>query len=73
MKNKIVLVLVAVLFGFSIVNEPIDDTIDIIAGATNETYGTSPDVIGGASEDRPDREDHDDDDEYEYEDEEDDD
>lgn len=68
MKNKIILVLMVVLFMFSIVNEPIDDTIDIIAGATSETYGTSPDVIGGASEDEHEDEDEHDDEEEDEED-----
>lgn len=63
MKNKIVLLLFLLLFGFSVFNEPLEDTADIIAGATNDTYGTSPDVLASASDDYD--EDDDDDEEYE--------
>lgn len=49
MKNKILLALAAFMLTISFVNEPIQDTIDIVAGATNQTYGTSVDSYASAS------------------------
>lgn len=65
MKNIIILMMLIALFVFSFINEPIDDTIDLFAGATSDTY-SAVDSIAGATED-------DDEDEDDVEDEEDDD
>ena len=47
MKNKILLILLLVLIVITVRNEPIEDTIDAIGGATNATYDSS---IDGESE-----------------------
>ncbi|MDO9628593.1 MAG: hypothetical protein Q7I99_01725 [Acholeplasmataceae bacterium] len=49
MKNVLVLILLIVFFGLSLAVEPVSDSIDIIAGATNSTYNTQIDLIAGAS------------------------
>lgn len=71
MKNILLLVLLFVLLVFSFRVEPIEDTIDIIGGATSTTYDAKIDATAGASED--DDEDDDDDEPEDEEDEEDDD
>jgi len=48
MKNIIILAVTIILLAVSIVVEPIDDSIDLLAGATSETYST-PDQFAGAS------------------------
>lgn len=65
MKNKVILAFLIIIFGISIINEPVDDTIDIISGATNDTYGTNSDAISGASTTYKDDDDDDDDDDHE--------
>jgi len=66
MKNIILLISFIIVMGVSIAFEPVTDTIDVIAGATNTTYNISIDQISGAS--RPHGDDDDDDDRYEPED-----
>jgi hypothetical protein len=60
MKKYIIGITLIVLFVLSIINEPIADTIDAFSGATNSSYGPTPDSTAGASYD-----DDDDDDEHE--------
>jgi len=62
MKNRLILLVFVCLFVMSVVQEPVTDTIDAVAGATNATYSTSIDDQAGASEEE-------DDDEHEGEDE----
>lgn len=57
MKNILILLGCFILFVLSITREPIKDTIDALAGATNNTYSTSVDGLAGASEDDDDEED----------------
>ncbi len=62
MRNILVVLLIIFLLIFSFSKEPVIDTFDSIAGATNSTYGPKIDGIAGASYD----DDHEDeDDEYE--------
>lgn len=49
MRNKIIVIIVIALLGYSLISEPIEDTIDLFAGATSDTYN-SPDDISGPSE-----------------------
>jgi hypothetical protein len=68
MKNIFVLLLFLSLFILSIVREPISDSLDAFAGATNNTYGPAVDSIAGASyDDDEDDDDDDDDDDDEHE------
>jgi hypothetical protein len=55
MKNKIILAVLTVIFIFSFIVEPIQDSIDLIAGATSDTYST-PDDFAAASDDEHDDE-----------------
>ncbi|PKK99603.1 MAG: hypothetical protein CVV57_00705 [Tenericutes bacterium HGW-Tenericutes-2] len=50
MKNILVLILFIAISLASIATEPISDSADIIAGATNSTYNTEIDLIAGASD-----------------------
>ena len=49
MKNVILLIGFLIVMGLSVVLEPVSDTVDIIAGATNDTYNTQIDQVSGAS------------------------
>ncbi len=61
MKNKILLLILLIIGFFSFLKEPISDTFDTIAGATNQTYNVQIDGIAGASEeDEEDEEEHED-------------
>jgi hypothetical protein len=71
MKNIIVLVFFVIMLGTSIAIEPVSDTVDVIAGATNDTYSSVVDGSAGASSEYDD--DDDDHDEHDDEHEEDDD
>jgi hypothetical protein len=59
MRNILLLGFFLLLYILSFVTEPVSDTIDVIAGATNETYSVTVDDIAGVSSD-----DHHDDDLY---------
>jgi hypothetical protein len=59
MKNIVLLLVFFIVFVLSIVQEPISDTIDALAGATNDTYQTTVDGLGGVSRDDDDEEDDD--------------
>jgi hypothetical protein len=78
MKNIVIGLFLLIVLVIGIIQEPVIDTFDAIAGATNATYGTNIDSVAGASYDDDDDDDEyeehdDDDDEYEEHDEEDDD
>lgn len=60
MKNTILALVFLVVFIMSIVQEPVTDTLDALAGATNDTYRTSVDGIASASIDDDDDEEDDD-------------
>lgn len=62
MKNVSIFLLFLTLFIVSIVREPISDSLDAFAGATNTTYGPSVDSIAGASYDDDDDDDEEEDD-----------
>lgn len=49
MRNILIAITFLLLFIISIVNEPIDDVIDAIAGGTNSTYGLTVDSVAGVS------------------------
>lgn len=68
MKNALVIILFLFLSILSFIREPITDSIDALAGATNPTYGPSIDGIAGASHDDDDDDHDDDEDEYEVDD-----
>lgn len=72
MKNTILLIAFIVMMGFSLILEPINNSVDIIAGVTNDTYDTSIDQIAGStrlnSDDDDEDEDEDEDESNEYED-----
>ena len=59
MKNIILLLVFIIVCILSLVQEPFSDTIDALAGATNNTYSTSVDGIAGVSRDDDDEEDDD--------------
>lgn len=65
MRNYIIAACLIVLTIFSFATEPFPDTIDALAGATNTTYGPSPDSVAGASYEDDDEEEDDDHDEHE--------
>jgi hypothetical protein len=50
MKNLMLGILLVAFTLFAFINEPIKDSIDLVAGATSETYQTEIDVVAGASE-----------------------
>lgn len=58
MRNVILLLGFVFLLGFSIINEPIQHSIDVLAGATNTTYNTQIDQIAGATHNGGDDDDH---------------
>ena len=63
MKNLILLVLFVALGIISFVVEPVQDTVDVIAGSTsNKTYDIHIDGTGGVSLYDDDDDDHDEDD-----------
>lgn len=69
MRNILIGLTVLLTFVISIVNEPIDDVLDAIAGGTNPTYSLTIDTTAGTSayyddedEDEDDDEDEEDDD-----------
>lgn len=68
MKNIILSLLLIIMGVVGFLNEPITDTMDIVAGATNSTYDTKIDLVAGVSDD-----DHDDDDDDDHDDDHDDD
>jgi len=49
LRNILIAITFLLLFIISIVNEPIDDVIDAIAGGTNSTYGLTVDSVAGVS------------------------
>ncbi len=49
MKNKILVFGIFVLFAMALFNEPVKDTTDIVAGATNSTYHSTIDLQSGVS------------------------
>ena len=61
MRNILIAITFLLLFIISIVNEPIDDVIDAIAGGTNSTYGLTVDSVAGVSTNGEDDDDEDDD------------
>ena len=50
LKNIILVILIILMVGASFAFEPVNDSIDIIAGSTNTTYSTTIDLIAGVSE-----------------------
>ncbi len=54
MKRRLILLLMILILVFSIYKEPINDTIDAIGGATNDTYNVDIDSHAGVSEDEDD-------------------
>jgi hypothetical protein len=50
MKNLILGILLVAFTIFGFINEPVKDSLDLVAGATSETYQTEIDVVAGASE-----------------------
>lgn len=68
MRNIIVAILFILMIGVSINREPVIDTIDSIAGATNTTYGPSIDSVASASNEDGEDEHEDDEDEDEWDD-----
>lgn len=75
MRNILIGILTILTFGFSIINEPISATTDILTGATSQTYTSLLDVTTGASiyngsDDHEDDDHEDDHDEDEHEDDE---
>ncbi len=60
MKKYIVLLLFLILGVVGLIQEPIDDTFDLLAGATNETYNITIDDYAGPTEDDDDDEEDDD-------------
>jgi len=62
LKNILLLIAFIVAMGLSLVYEPIKDSIDVVAGATNTTYNPNIDQISGATQING--EDDDSDDEY---------
>lgn len=63
MKKYIIGIILLILFIVSIINEPLTDTIDAFTGATNSSYGPSPDSVAGASYDDDDEDEEEEDDE----------
>lgn len=61
MKNIVLLLLFFVVGVLALVQEPVSDSIDALAGATNQTYGNTVDELAGASE-REDEDEHEDED-----------
>ena len=61
MRNAIVLILFIAVFLVAIIREPVDDTLDAIAGSTNPTYSVSLDAMASATEDDEDEDEEDDD------------
>ncbi len=51
MRNVIVLLLFITVFAIAIIREPVTDTLDAMAGSTNQTYGVSLDAMASATED----------------------
>ena len=51
MKNMLILVGFVLLFILSVTTEPVSDSIDTLAGATNPTFNPQIDDIAGVSED----------------------
>lgn len=62
MKNVILLLLFFVIGILALVQEPVSDSIDALAGATNETYSNTVDELAGASEREDDDDEHEDED-----------
>ncbi|MEC9484622.1 MAG: hypothetical protein UMR38_01950 [Candidatus Izemoplasma sp.] len=60
MRKLIVLLLFITLGIMALSNEPINDTIDTLAGATNDTYYVTIDDYAGATDDEDDEEEDDD-------------
>jgi hypothetical protein len=50
MKNWILGIALIAMTVFGLIFEPVQDSIDLIAGATSDTYQTEIDIIAGASE-----------------------
>ncbi len=48
MRNLIILLAFIIVSIISIVNEPIDEVVDAMAGATNSTYSLTLDAVAGA-------------------------
>ncbi len=49
MKSLIIVIAFIGLLGLSLATEPIQHSLDVLAGATNTTYNTSIDQIAGSS------------------------
>lgn len=50
MKNLILAVCLLILLGLSFIFEPVEDSIDLVSGASTQTFQTQIDIIAGASE-----------------------
>ena len=64
MKNIIIAIFAIILMIISFITEPLSDTIDVVAGSTNDTYQSSMDTVAGVSfyaDDDDDEEDEEDD------------
>lgn len=62
MRNILLLIIFGVLLVMSFITEPINDTLDAVGGATNETYSASIDSVAGATNTHDDDDEHEDDD-----------
>lgn len=63
MRNFLILLVFLLLFTISVINEPIDDVLDAMAGGTNTTYGLKVDSIAGVTVGEDDEDDNEIDDE----------
>lgn len=50
MKNLILAACLLILLGLSFFFEPVEDSIDLVSGASTQTFQTQIDIIAGASE-----------------------
>ena len=50
MKKRLMFLLIIILLIVSLYKEPVEDTIDTIGGATNDTYNVDIEAYTGASE-----------------------
>lgn len=50
LKNLILAVCLLILLGLSFIFEPVEDSIDLVSGASTQTFQTQIDIIAGASE-----------------------
>lgn len=61
MRNFIVLAVFIITFVLAVTQEPLSDSIDALAGATNQSYNVSADSVAGASYEEDDEDEEDDD------------